>query len=50
MDRYYQARRHPVATFIAVLILGPFLLAAATLFVVAYVLGTAIDMAIGRKL
>lgn len=31
---HYQARRHPVATFVTLLILGPYLLAAAAIIAV----------------
>lgn len=40
----YQIQRHPVAAFLVLLILSPYLLAAALLFVVAYTLATIIDM------
>jgi len=36
-----QARRHPVVTFLAVLIFSPFLLAAAALYIVVFVIASA---------
>jgi hypothetical protein len=48
MTRYH-AHRHPVATGLIVLTLSPFLLAAVALYAVAYVLGVAVDMALGRR-
>jgi len=48
MARYY-AHRHPAVTGLVLLILGPYLLAALALYTVAYVLGTAVDMALGKR-
>lgn len=44
----YQARRHPVVTFLALLVLGPYLLAAALLVLMAYAAVSAISV-LGRK-
>lgn len=46
---HYQARRHPLAAGIALLILGPLLLAAALLVVVFYVLAETLHLAGGRR-
>jgi len=43
-----RTRPHPVAMFLIVLLLGPYLLAAALLFVVAYTIATIFDMIAGR--
>lgn len=43
----YQARRHPVATFLVLLIFGPLLLAAGILAVVFYVI--ALILTCGRE-
>lgn len=45
----YLVRRHPVATFLAALVFGPYLLAAALLFLVLYALGALFLLAFGRK-
>jgi hypothetical protein len=44
----YQTQRHPVTTFIAVLILGPLIAAACLLYAVAYIL-VELLAAIGSK-
>jgi len=45
---HYQARHHPVATFIVVLTLSPYIAAALLLYVIAFVLAAAFD-AVGRR-
>lgn len=45
----YFVQRHPIAAFLTVLILGPYLLAAALIFLVLYILGTLFLLAFGRK-
>lgn len=45
----YFARRHPIVTFLAVMVFGPYLLAAALLFLVLYILGALFLLAFGRK-
>jgi hypothetical protein len=46
---HYQMRRHPVAAFLTLLILGPYLLAAALIIVVLYLIATAFLMLCGRR-
>lgn len=45
----YFARHHPFAAFLAALVFGPYLLAAALLFLVLYALGALFLLAFGRK-
>ena len=42
-------QRHPVAAILTVMILSPYLLAAALLFLVLYILGALFLLAFGRK-
>jgi hypothetical protein len=44
----YQARRHPVVTFFAFLILGPYIAAAALIILVLYVLFAGLCVASGN--
>lgn len=46
---HYLIRRHPIAAFLVILILSPYILAAAALYVVAYVLAVALDTLGGRR-
>lgn len=46
---HHQARRHPVATFIVVLIFGPFIGAAFLLYAVGYILAALFVAAFGRR-
>jgi hypothetical protein len=43
------ARRHPIAFFFILLLLGPYILAACVLFIVFYVLAVALDTLGGRR-
>lgn len=45
----YQTRRHPVAAGLILLLIGPYLLAFAALFVLAFIIAAILDMAVGRK-
>jgi hypothetical protein len=45
----HQANHHPIAVGVAVLVLGPFMLAAAALYIVVFVLAVLFKLLFGRR-
>lgn len=42
------ARRHPIATFLVVLILSPYILALAVVYIAVFAIAAALDLLAGR--